>query len=227
MQPYQMPWKLLCGSLQSLMLATLLCSGCASTARHPQSALDELHNRIEQDAGNTALYLELASAYLQRQEYLRAKQYHALGERVYQMNLSNGGREDRPLAERLFKLGVAISTRSQQYSDAIARCESLLRLRDDKQVRELLAALYGAIGDTAASERQRKILLQQNPEDRRYVLELARFYDQGDDLRKRELAPPLYQRYLEMETDPEAASAVRARLLEHRITASDNREVQP
>lgn len=209
-----------------MLLCGLLSQGCAAAPHAPLTAIDELHRRLEQDASNVQLYLELSDHYLQNQEYLRAKQYLVLGERVFRMT-QTPQQNRSAIEQRLFRLGVTVAIHSQQYSDAISRCESQLRKRDDQPTRELLAALYIAIGDNKAGELHRRILVEQSPSEKRYILALAKFYDSSEDPDKRARAPELFERYLQLESDVDSASAVRAHLLARKLTTNSNAGGQP
>lgn len=204
--------------LPVIVLLSCALGGCATVPKRPPSLIDTLQARIEQGSDDPAVYLDLASAHLDRQDYLRARQYHVLAERIVAMlPRDRPGTDRKLLQQRIFRLGVTIATRGQQYYDAIARCKEWLRQHEEPQVRELLAALYAAIDDMAAAERQHALLVEQDGKNTDHVLALARFYDTSTDPEKHKLAATFYERYLSLSPEGEEADAVRTRLLEQRL----------
>jgi tetratricopeptide (TPR) repeat protein len=200
-------------STLTVMMALVL--GCAPKDVVRPDPLEQARQQmlaVPQDAG---VYFHLAELYLDRHDYLRARQYLALLERN-QSAWATAGIEEGAV----FRLSVLCAVRSQQYIDAIERCQRRLETGEDLGTRVLLATLLEALGDESAAERQRRLILLQHPQDHHQIIEAARFYERSLRMDRLTQAQELYRRYLTAApTGPEAGQA-RAALETQRLAAA-------
>jgi tetratricopeptide (TPR) repeat protein len=196
----------------SFFLFAALCSGgCATTTPPPPAdPLLAARQRLVADPGDVRTLLDLAELYMHSGDYLRARQYLTLAERLGARALPAGVD-----GNRVFRLGILIAVQGHQYTDAIRRCQQHLgRAAEDAKVRGLLASLLEATGDELGAERQWRMLILLHPEEGHYLLELARFYGRTSRADRQLLARRLYARYLEVAPQGNEAAQARAAILE-------------
>lgn len=194
--------------LSASCLVLLLVSGCATLPQGTVDAPLELAKQRLLDAPQDVRnHLELATLYMARHDYLRAQQYISLVE-----NAAGAWSALGIEPEHVFRLGILIAVRSQQYSEAVRRSRQRLELSEERRVRELLAALLEALGDEKEAESQRRLLMLQYPAEPQYLVELARFYERGGRPDRSRRARELYERYLSLQPEGPEATAVRMAL---------------
>ncbi len=141
---------------------------------------------------------------IDRQDFVRATQYLSLA-------------EHSPLAEQqtepLFRLGLTIAVRSQNYSDGIRRCQAGLQRKETMELRRLLATLFEAHGESIEAERQHAVILELYPAATEHLVESARFYERSELPNRVTQARALYERYLKLAPSGVEADQVRAALL--------------
>lgn len=186
----------------------LLSSGCASVQPAAVDTPLELAKQRLLDAPHDVRnHLELAALYMARNDYLRAQQYLSLVETAAGAWSALGIDP-----ERVFRMGILIAVRSQQYADAVRRSRQRLEVGEERGVRELLAALLEALGEEREAEAQRRLLVLQYPAEPRLLIDLARFYERGARPDRTQRARALYERYLSVKPDGPEATAVRMAL---------------
>lgn len=195
-------------SLTLAVFCALLVGGCAGVQRAPVDAPLELAKQHLLDAPHDVRnHLELAALYMARHDYLRAQQYLSLVETAAGAWSALGIDP-----ERVFRMGILIAVRSQQYGDAVRRSRQRLELGEERGVRELLAALLEAQGEDQEAEAQRRLLVLQYPAEPQLLLDLARFYERSARADRQLYARELYERYLSMQPEGPEATAVRMAL---------------
>lgn len=203
-------------ALLCVLAAGLGAGGCATpkAAQHPPE-LEGAYRRMEREPDRGEPYLEIARHYLHRSDYLRARQYLALG-------------EQRPVKDRdgAFRLGVLISVRAGQYDEAVARCRRQLEAQEDPHVRLLLASIYEGTGKWTEAELERRLVLAAWPDDPHQIIEMARFYQRSSRPDGTERAAELYRRYLEAAPAGPDAPQARAALQAISFNESASRRSQ-
>ncbi len=186
-----------------LTVAVGWAAGCATRPQTPAGVVEQTFQKLKQDPNNLRPLIELAQVFISERDFLRARQYLAIAEQ------HPSGEQYR---DELFKLAMVIAVRSQQYRDAIARCEQRLRDKEELGVRVLLANLWEALPDLRAAERERQLVLIHHPEAHEQWVELARFYERSFLPSARDLAKRSYERYLKLAPDGKVAAQARAAL---------------
>lgn len=170
----------------------------------------EMRQRLLQSPTSPRTLTELAESYLKSGDYLRAGQYARLAERLQAQGAVPSVEE-----YRLFQLSVLTSIRAHQYSSAMQRCLLWVGSHpSDPEPRQLLATLLEGTDNEPAAERQWRMLVALNPQDGRFLLELARFYQRSSRTDKHRLAKQTYEKYLETSPSSTAVAQVKAALLE-------------
>jgi hypothetical protein len=167
--------------------------------------------RLTATPRDPAVYLDLVRLSIDRHDYLRAMQYLSLAEHSALADSQ---------AEQLFQLGLTIAIRSQNYSDAIRRCQTGLEQRESLALRRLLALLLEAHGDVSEAEHQHIALLTLYPSISEQLVEVARFYERSSLPERTAKASAMYQRYLDVAPAGAAAQQARAALLLSQQTRS-------
>ena len=195
-------------ALRLAMVFVLLLGGCAGVQPVPVDMPLELAKQRLLDAPHDVRnHLELATLYMARHDYLRAQQYISLVE-----NAAGAWSALHIEPEHVFRLGILIAVRSQQYSEAVRRSRQRLELGEERGVRQLLAALLEALGDEKEAEAQRRLLVLQYPAEPQHLIELARFYERSVRPDRTQRARQLYERYLSLRPEGTEATAVRMAL---------------
>jgi len=197
------------GMTCSAFLYGVVALSCVLLGCHTQPVVstDPLANarqRLAVTPRDPTVYLDLVRLSLDRQDYLRAMQYLSLAEHSALAD-SQG--------EQLFQLGLTIAIRSQNYSDAIRRCQNGLEQRESLELRRLLALLLEAHGDQGEAEHQHLALLALYPSISEQFVEVARFYERSSLPERTAKACAMYQRYLTIAPAGAAAQQARAALL--------------
>lgn len=192
-----------------LTVTAALSQGCAARPVAAPDPLSEARQRLVQQPADPRTQLELSELYLQQRDYLRARQYLQVAERSLQVQPAPGPRID---PEQIFRLGITIAVRSQQYSEAIRRCLERLEQNEDAATRALLATLFEATGDERGAERNLRLLTKQHPDEPHRLMELARFYERSSISERHRLSRDLYRRYLTSAPTGDEAPQARAAL---------------
>jgi len=209
----------LCG-----LLSCTLTLGCATVKPIvPLTPLETLQVRFAQNPSDVEALVELTQMYFTQQDFLRARQYIVLAEKV--LSQRHGDiHSDVTLRETVFHLGLRIAIRSGQLDDAARRCRAELERGENLQLRILLANLYEAAGDARMSERERRLILLLHPDAVHELVELARFYERSafpDRIRRAHAA---YQKYLDRQPKGADAEQARAALVINRFDAQTTKE---
>lgn len=189
--------------LGGLLVLLAGLGGCAVSRPSVPTLAEQTFQRMAQEPSNLSPLLDLVRYYIDQRDYLRARQY---------LTLCEHHTSARGAAAELFRLSVSISVRSQNYSDAIDRCEQYLREHNDLSARVLLATLLEVIGNHPAAERQRQLVLVHFPDAAEQVVELARFYERVHTPDSTARARQAYQRYLQEQPGGPHAEQARAAL---------------
>ncbi len=190
--------------LAAAVLLVASTMGCAKSEMIHEDSFETARQRLITSPQDAGVYLHLAELYLQRGDYLRARQYLALLER-HQAAWAPAHIDE----EAVFRLGILCAVRSHQYVDAVERCQRRLEAVEDLATRLLLATLLEAMGDEAAALHQHRLILLRHAQEPHPIIEAARFYERSNLADRSSQAQALYQRYLE--TAPLGAEAPQAR----------------
>ena len=217
-----MPHRLL-----TLFLSCAGIVGCAASA--PQRAptqLELLNSRLVQNPRDVQLNMELSEYHLQAQDYLRAQQYfNAAEQHLNRQRPDAAGRiASADLRGDLMMLGIRIAVRSQQYYEAVRRCQLLLDRREDVNIRHMMALMYEAIGDEFAAARQHRLLVALHSDVPAQHLAAAHFYERSRLPDRERLAAEHYSRYLSVRPDGPDADAARVALAAARLDRADAKE---
>lgn len=185
------------------LLVCLLFTGCTRQQLHTPSPLELVLKRMEGAPGDVTPLLDLVAQYMAEGDYLRARQYIAIADKHVGA---------RAATARIFQLAVSVAVRSQNFNDAIDRCEAYLSEHRDLNARRLLATLFEATGSPIAAERQRKLILLYHPEASDQLVELARFYERSQLPDALQRAQSSYRRYLAESPNGLLSDQVRAAL---------------
>lgn len=200
------------------VLIALLCLsvsplGCAPKGPQRPPELEAAHRQMEQSPQDPDSYLRLARLYLYRGDYLRGRQYLALGERF-----------PRHDVEQAFRLGVVLAVRAGVLDEAIRRCRQALERKEDVTVRLLLSNVLEAAGRWGEAQVEREMVLAESPADGHQLIEMARFYERSGRPRGEQRAAEYYQRYLASAPAgpeaPQARAALRSLALSQSESAS-------
>lgn len=198
-----------------LVVVVLVAAGCHGAPKPKPDPVAQALQRLVETPRSGPVYLELVKLSLDRQDYLRAAQYLTLA-------------EQSPLAQQqpevLFRLGLTIAVRSQNFSSAIRRCQEQLQRHESLPTRRLLAALFEVRGDLRQAERQHLLILQLHPSAIAQLAEAARFYERSDLPERLLRARTFYERYLAVQPEGADSAQVRAALL---INGHDVKNLPP
>lgn len=193
-------WARSCGALLCLAVSI---GGCAVIRPLVPTPAEQAFQRMAQEPANLSPLLDLVRHYIEQRDYLRARQY---------LTLCEHHTSARMAAAEIFRLNVSISVRSQNYGEAIDRCEQYLRENNDLPVRVLLATLLEVTGNRPAAERQRQLVLVHFPGATEQVVELARFFERAHNPDAAKRARRAYQQYLRQQPGGPHAEQARAAL---------------
>ena len=208
----QRPSGMTCSAfLYEVVVLSCVLLGCHTQPVVSTDPLASARQRLAVTPRDPTVYLDLVRLSLDRQDYLRAMQYLSLAEHSALADSQ---------AEHLFQLGLTIAIRSQNYSDAIRRCQNGLEQRESLELRRLLALLLEAHGDQWEAEQQHLALLALYPSISEQFVEVARFYERSSLPERTAKACAMYQRYLAIAPAGAAAQQARAALLLSQQTRS-------
>lgn len=191
-------------TLCCLGIFVLLAGGCrAELAGRAPDPFDVARGRLATTPRDAELHLQLALMAADRQDWLRAAQYHAL---VEQSEVA----ARKP--DVVFRLGLNIAIKSRSWADAIRRCRERLQQVEDLGTRRMLALLHEEQGDLREAERQHQIILRLHPKEVEPLVEAARFYERADLVDHLDKARALYERFLDAAPDGADAATARAAL---------------
>lgn len=215
---------------QSLLLLLISClglAGCASRAQQRvPTQLEQLNARLVQSPRDVQLNMELAEYHMQAQDYLRAQQYFNTAEQLLNRQRPDaaGRIANADLRGDLMMQGIRIAVRSQQYYEAVRRCQLLLDRREDLSIRRMMALLYEAIGDEFAAARQHRLLVALHADVPGQHLEAAHFYERSHLPERERLAADHYSRFLAARPNGPDADAARVALTASRLDRADAKE---
>jgi tetratricopeptide (TPR) repeat protein len=179
----------------AIFLASLLAA-CAtpSKTRGPQGPLEK---KLSQNPNDRAINLELGEQAEATGDLLRAEQYYLRAEAL--------GQPGDEMLPRLLRVLV----KAHRYDEALDRCKKRLQSNpNDRPTRYVEAALYAALDRPREAEKDFDNLVRTKPDDADAYLGLGRLYKDLGDARAR----PMFEKYLALAPDGEAAAQVRYEL---------------
>jgi tetratricopeptide (TPR) repeat protein len=186
-------------NLLSLFLTIVLLAGCAATTPKSSGPAGPLENKLSQNPDDRAVNLQLGEQAEATGDLLRAEQYYLRAEAL--------GQPAEDMLPRLLRVLV----KAQRYDEALDRCKRRLMAKPgDRPTRYVEAALYVALERPRDAEKDFDALMREKPDDADAYLGLGRLYQDLGDARAR----PMFEKYLALAPEGEAAASVRFELAE-------------
>jgi tetratricopeptide (TPR) repeat protein len=177
---------------------TTLLAGCAANGPNEKQA-SPLEKKLSDNPNDRAVNLRLGEEAEATGDTLRAEQYYLRAEAL-------GVPEDE-MIPRLLRVLV----KAQRYDEALEKCKKRLDVKpEDRATRYVEAALYMAVDRPKEAEKELDSLVRTKPDDADAYLALGRLYKDIGDQRAR----PMFEKYLALAPNGEAAAQVRYELAE-------------
>jgi tetratricopeptide (TPR) repeat protein len=171
--------------------------GCFSAPSPGKTPAGPLERKLADNPNDRAVNLKLGEQSEATGDYLRAEQYYLRAEAL--------GEGD--MLPRLLRVLV----KSHRYDEALGRCKKRLAEKpEDRATRYVEAALLVALDRPKDAEKDLQSLQRTRPEDPDAYLALGRLYQELGDGRAR----GMFEKYLALAPDGEAAAQVRFELAE-------------
>lgn len=188
-------------------LALALACGCAAPNQsvsddvRPNPDVSPLERKLAEHPDDPQVNLHLGEASEAAGDLLRAEQYYRRAEAL-------GVPEDQ-MVPRLVRVLVA----AHRYDEALTRCRRRLQaVPGDRATRYVMAALLVALSHPREAERELLALTRTQPKDPQAYLALGKLY--RDELGDAARARAMFEKYLQLAPDGEAAAGVRFQLSE-------------
>ena len=177
----------------------LLAAGCVATTPKSSAPAGPLEKKLSHNPDDRAVNLQLGEQAEATGDLLRAEQYYLRAEAL--------GQAQEEMLPRLLRVLV----KAQRYDEALDRCKRRLMAKPgDRPTRYVEAALYVALERPRDAEKDFDALMREKPDDADAYLGLGRLYQDLGDARAR----PMFEKYLALAPDGEAAAQVRYELAE-------------
>lgn len=179
----------------------LLVAACAPAATVAPAAHSAMEKKLGEDPDDKQINLRFAEQAEASGDYLRAEQYYLRAEAL--------GVPPTEIVPRILHVLVA----GQRYDEALERCRLRLQVApEDRATRFVEAALLSALDRPAEAERDLSSLVHGRPDDAEAYLALGKLYRDGykDFARAR----PMFEKYLALAPNGQAAAALRYELAE-------------
>jgi tetratricopeptide (TPR) repeat protein len=186
-------------------LAIVLACSCAAPNQSvtdgvpPNPDVSPLERKLAEHPDDPQVNLHLGEASEAAGDLLRAEQYYQRAEAL-------GVPEDQ-MVPRLVRVLVA----AHRYDEALTRCRRRLSaVPGDRATRYVMAALLTALSHPREAERELLALVRTKPSEAQAYLALGKLY--RDELGDPPRAKTMFEKYLELAPDGEAAAGVRFEL---------------
>jgi predicted Zn-dependent protease len=178
-------------------LCVLALVGCLASAPAAPAALNPMEKKLSENPDDRDINLKFAAQAEVTGDLLRAEQYYLRAEAL--------GVPQAEIVPAILRVLIA----AHRYDEALARCQRRLGAEpSDRGTRFVAAALLVAVDRPKEAERELNTLVRSRPDDAQAYLALGRLYKDHDPERAREM----FEKYLSLAPNGEAAAAIRFEL---------------